>query len=161
MNDLSRVFADLPELSAVQIAALPHEQLQALDLSLNALMKWVKQAHDQMNAALEQRYGEPGRAALLASGRDFGVTHLDDGPLRVTYELPKRVTWDQSKLAALAEKIVTAGEDVKDYLDIELSVSESRYKSWQPALKVQFADARTVKAGKPSFRLALTAGGER
>jgi hypothetical protein len=46
------------------------------------------------------------------------------------------------------------GEAVESYLDIKLSVPESRYTNWPPALQQQFADARTVEAGKPSFHIS-------
>lgn len=155
MNDIVTITCGLPDLSVSQMTALPHERLQELDVLLNELQTQVKQARERLNAALDARYGEQGRAALLDSGRDFGVTHLADGGLRVTYELPKRVSWDQKRLADMAERIVAAGERVQDYMDVELSVPESRFSNWPPALKEQFAPARTVKAGKPSFRLAL------
>jgi hypothetical protein len=80
--------------------------------------------------------------------------HLSDGDLRVTFELPKRVSWDQKRLAEIAERIVAAGERVQDYMEADLSVSESRFNNWPPALKEQFAAARTVKPGKAAFRLA-------
>ena len=35
------------------------------------------------------------------------------------------------------------------------SVSESRYTNWPPALQQQFAVARAVDSGKPSFTLSL------
>ena len=44
---------------------------------------------------------------------------------------------------------------VEGYLDIKLSVSESRYTNWPPALQQQFAAARTVDSGKPSFTLSI------
>jgi hypothetical protein len=147
--------SDLPELSVSQIAGLPHQRLQELDVALNELTTWVKQTRERVNAALEQRYGEPGRAALVDSGRDFGVSHISDGPLRVTYELPKRVSWDQKRLAEIAERIIAAGERVQDYMDVDLSVSETRFNNWPPTLKEPFASARTVKPGKASFRLAF------
>lgn len=155
MHELELSLAQLPELSVGRMAALPPEQLQELDGLLSDLTTWVKQARERMTAALAQRYGEAGQAALRASGRDFGVAHLTDGPLRVTYDLPKRVSWDQPKLAALAEKIAASSEKVQGYLEVEYSVPESRYNHWPPALKAQFAEARTVKSGKASFRLAL------
>ena len=153
MSDLMIFPSDLPDLSVSQIAGLPHQRLQELDITLNELATWVKQSRERVNAALDQRYGEKGRAALLDSGRDFGVSHLSDGQLRVTYELPKRVSWDQKKLAEIAERIVASGERVQDYIDADLSVSETRFNSWPPALKEQFAAARTVKPGKASFRI--------
>ena len=71
-------------------------------------------------------------------------------------DLPKRISWDQEKLAAIARRIAAAGEKVEDYLDVEFSVPESRFNHWPQALREQFASARTVKPGKPTFRLALT-----
>ncbi|MBI3479266.1 MAG: hypothetical protein HY016_02760 [Nitrosomonadales bacterium] len=155
MNHLTIPTSSLPELSVSQIAALSQQELQEFDISLTLLSTWVKLSRDRLNTALEQRYGEQARAALLESGRDFGVTHLSDSDLCVTYELPKRVSWDQPQLTKIAERIAAAGEHIHDYMDIDLSVSESRFNSWPPALKEQFASARTVKPGKASYRLAL------
>lgn len=155
MSELMIRAADLPELSVERIAALPHEHLQSLDVALAELASWVKAARERMNAALEARYGEAAHKARLAAGKDFGVVHLEDGPLRVTHELRKVVSWDQPRLKEIARRIAEAGDRVEDYLDVELSVPESRYTNWPPALREQFAPARTVKPGKPSFRLAL------
>lgn len=155
MTHLTITPSTLPDLSVGQIAALSQQELQEFDISLAILASWVKVSRDRMNAALEQRYGEQARAGLLKSGRDFGVMHLSDGDLRVTYELPKRVSWDQSLLSKIAERIVATGDRVQDYMDADLSVSESRFNNWPPALKEQFAAARTVKPGKASYRLAF------
>lgn len=155
MSDLIISPADLPDLSVSQMAGLPHEGLQELDIALTELMTWVKQARERLNAALEQRFGEAARSALRDSGRDFGTAHITDGTLRITFEQPKRVSWDQQRLTDIAERIVASGERLRDYMDVELSVSESHFNNWPPALKEQFAPARTVKPGKPSYRLAL------
>lgn len=155
MSDLTIFHSSLPDLSVSQIAGLPHQQLQEFDVTLGELTTWVKQARERVNAVLDHRYGEQGRAALRESGRDCGVAHITDGPLKVTFDLPKRVSWNQDQLAAIAERIGAAGERVQDYMDVEFSVSESRFNNWPPALKEQFAPARTVKPGKASYRLAL------
>ncbi len=156
MNEIMTIAANLPEWSVSQIAALPCGPLHELDVLLNEMQTKIKQARERVNAALEQRYGEQGRASLMNSGRDFGVAHLSDGPLRVTYELPKRVSWDQKRLTEIAERIVAAGDRVQDYMDVDLSVSETRFNNWPPTLKEQFQAARTVKPGKAAFRLAFT-----
>lgn len=137
------------------ITQLPPEELQSLHINLQTAQRQVKQAIDLVNAALDQRYGEQAAATRRESGKDFGVCHLTDGPLRITVEQPKRVAWDQQKLTALAARIAAAGENVGDFVDIEYSISESRYTNWPSTLKEQFADARTVKPGKPSYRIAL------
>lgn len=159
MSDLMINTGSLPELSVSQLAALPQQQLQEFDLSLNLMATWIRQSRDRLNTALDQRYGEQARQSLQESGRDFGVTHIDDGALQVTYELPKRVSWDQQRLAEMAERIAAAGENVADFIDVEYSVSESRFKNWPATLRDQFEPARTVKPGKASFRLALVEGG--
>lgn len=155
MNDLDLNLSALPDLSVSRIAALPAERLQQLDVALAELANQVKQARERLSAGLQQRFGEKAHAALLASGRDFGVAHISSDGLRVTYELPKRASWNQTQLGAIAERIVAAGERVQDFMDVELSVPEARFNNWPPALKEQFAGARTVKPGKPTFRLAL------
>ena len=144
----------LAEMSVSQIAALPSAQLQVAHTNLLTLQSMVKTVLDRMHTALDQRYAVQAQAARLASGRDFGVCHLHDGDLRVTVDLPKKVTWDQAQLSATAMRIAAAGDKVADFIDVDYSVSESRFNNWPPALREQFAQARTVKPGKPTYRLA-------
>jgi hypothetical protein len=156
MSDLSLYPVELAEMSVNQLANLSPERLQEASFNLDELIAWAKKAKVKLDTALEQRFGEQARQSLLESGRDFGTAHFDAGPLRVTFDLPKRVSWDQKKLADIAERVVAAGERVQDYMDVELSVSESAFNNWPPALKDQFAPARTVKPGKPGYRLTIS-----
>lgn len=155
MNELTIFPADIAEMSVNQLAALSPVQKQELSRNLDAAIDWLKKARSKFDAALEQCYGEQARAARLEAGKDFGVIHLSDGPLRVTVDQPKRVSWDQAQLEAITQRIAAGGERPEDFLDLEYSVSESRFNNWPPALRAQFEAARTVKPGKPSFRLAL------
>jgi hypothetical protein len=127
MSDLTIFPADIAEMSVSQLAALPPEQKREIDKNLDAAIDWLKKARTKFDAALDQCYGE----------------------------LPKKVSWSQQQLAEIAGRIVASGEKVEGYLDIKLSVSESRFTNWPPALQQQFAAARTVDSGKPSFTLSL------
>ena len=155
MSDLTIYPAQLTEMSVAQLEALPADQLAEVLHNLEQLQDWTKQAKAKLDAALVRRFGELERAARADSGKDFGTVHFSEGPLRVTVDVPKRVSWDQAQLAAIARRIAAAGEKVEDYLDVEFSVSESRFNNWPAALRSQFEAARTVKPGKPSFRLSL------
>ncbi len=161
MNDsvISSVVLDhslpLVEMSVAQIAALPPVQLQEAHSNLLTLQSAIKAVLERFHAALDQRYADQVLADRQANGRDFGVCHLDDGPLRITVDVPKRVAWDQAQLTEIAQRIAASGDKVSDYIDIDYSVSESRFNAWPATLKESFAKARTVKPGKASYRLAL------
>lgn len=154
MNDISIFPADIAEMSVAQLAKLPAQQLHEVDTNLDQAIVWLKSARTKVDAALEQRFGVSGRAALHDIGRDFGTAHIQADGLHVKYELPKKVSWDQKKLKAIAERIAASGEAIESYLDVKFAVSESRYTNWPPALQQQFADARTVEAGKPAITLS-------
>jgi len=158
MENLTFLPADLEALPIGELAALPAEQLLEIETHLADLSAWTKKIQARLHAALDQRYGEQARDALLESGRDFGTTHLMDGALHIKFELPKKVTWDQKQLAAIAQRIVASGDKLEDYIDLKYAVSESRFTNWPEGLREQFASARTVAAGKPSFALTLDQG---
>ena len=42
-----------------------------------------------------------------------------------------------------------------EYVEISYRVSETKFNAWPETLKSAFAPARTLKTGKPGFRLAL------
>lgn len=149
---------DIAAMSISQLARLEPQQKHELKKNLLEATDFLKRQLAKLDAALEHVYSGKAKAALLESGRDFGTVHIADGPLHIKYDLPKKVTWDQKLLSEIAERVVTSGEQVKNYIDVKLSVSESRYTNWPPALQQQFAAARTVEAGKPSFTLSLDQG---
>ena len=99
----------LAEMSVSQLANLTHAQKCEVDVNLTQASTWLKQVRTKFDTALEQCYGDKARAALLESGRDFGTAHIADGHLEITLELPKRVSWDQKKLAEIADRIAAAG----------------------------------------------------
>ena len=159
MNDLSIFPADIAEMSAAQLAKLPAHQLYEVDTNLDQAIAWLKSARAKVDLALDQRFGTQGRETLRDTARDFGTAHFNVDGLHVKFELPKKVSWDQKKLKAIAERIVASGEVVEIYLDVKLAVPESRFNNWPPALQQQFVDARTVEAGKATFELSRDEGG--
>lgn len=75
--------------------------------------------------------------------------------MRITADLPKKVEWDQTRLAEITRRIAQSGDDPKQYVEISYRVSETKFNAWPETLKSAFEAARTVKSGKPSYRLAL------
>ncbi len=158
MTDLTFLpagFADqsLAELTVAQLAALSPQQKILLARQLEQAGDWLKQVKARFDAALEQAYADRIRTARADAGKDFGVVHVADGEVRLTVDVSKRVTWDQAQLATIAKRIDAAGESVEEFIDIAYSISESRFLNWPSTLRTQFEAARTVKPGKPTYRL--------
>lgn len=146
---------DLTTMPAAELAATAADQLALLQEDVERALATAKTAKERLDDALALKYGERAQAARRAEGKDTGVTRLEDGQVLVIAELPKRVDWDQPMLAALAERIRGSGEDPAEYLDITMKVPERKYAAWPETIRSAFAPARTVKTGKPTFRLEL------
>lgn len=146
-------FDDLEGLAFGDIAALPPELL--LDLQTTALAETarVKRLRDRLEAGIAQRYEAAATAERAAQGKTSGTVRVEDESVVIVADLPKKVTWDQDRLAAMAERIRAAGDDPTEYLEIAYRVSERRYGAWPAAMREGFADARSETTGKPVFRL--------
>lgn len=158
MKELTLYPADLAGMTIAQLVMLSITDFVVAERNVDEAVTYLKQLRAKLDAAKLQRFGEQARAALRESGRDFGTAHVNDGALHVRYELPKKVTWNQAILKEMAERIAASGEKVEDYIDVKLSVSDSRYSNWPTTLREQFAAARTVEEGKPSITLTLDGG---
>jgi len=110
---------------------------------------------DWLDGAIALKYVDEAQDARRAEGKDTGTVRLQDGPVTVVAELPKRVDWDQAMLVGLVERIRADGAGPADYVDIALSVPERKYTAWPKDIRQEFEPARTVRTGKPKFRLLL------
>ena len=108
-----------------------------------------------IDRALDLKYAERARQLRITAGKDTGVVHFDDGAVRITADLPKKIDWDQKQLAAIHERIAASGDNPAEFIETIFHVSETKFNAWNQSLKDAFILARTVKTGKPDFRLAL------
>jgi hypothetical protein len=138
-----------------ELAALPSESLFQLKNDAADLLSVAKSIAEQIDRALELKYAHRALALRTEAGKDTGIVHFNDGAVRITADLPKKIEWDQIKLAAVVARIAAAGDNPTQYVDISYRVSETKYGAWPEVLREQFVAARTLKTGKPGFRLAL------
>lgn len=137
----------LINLPAGEIAQLPVELLAALQREIDAAAKQMKAVTARFSTALEVRYAARAAEARHLLAKDTGTVRLVDGDFTVVADLPKRVEWDQAKLAAMVERIRAAGEDPAEYVEISFKVPERAYAAWPEAIRQGFEPARTVKTG--------------
>jgi hypothetical protein len=140
---------------AGDLAALQSDALFQLKNDAADLLSAAKAIVEHIDRALDLKYADRAHAMRLAAGKDTGVVHFDDGRVRITADLPKRIEWDQQRLAEVVRRIANGGEDPTEYVEISYRVSETKFNAWPESLKSAFASARTLKTGKPGFRLAL------
>jgi hypothetical protein len=144
---------DLDRLAIGDIAALPPEMLLTLQEAALAETARVKRLRDRLEAGIGQRYGADSEAERAAQGKTSGTVRIEDAGVVVIADLPKKVTWDQDRLAAMAARIAESGDDPTEYLEIAYRVPERRFTAWPEAMREGFASARSESTGKPVFRL--------
>jgi hypothetical protein len=138
---------DLIDLSPQEIAALPVELLAILQSEIDARLKQDKVIKTRFDGALILRYTDRATEERQVAGKDTGTVRLEDGDFIVVVDLPKRISWDQSKLASMADRIRAAGDDPAEYVDVTFKVAERKYTAWPEAIRKGFEPARTVKPG--------------
>ena len=149
---------DLPGLSPREIAALPVEMLAILQREVTEHLERSKAAKARLDGALAHRYAERAAAIRRGAGKDTGTVRFDDGDFTVVADLPKRVDWDQDRLAAMVARIRAAGDDPAEYVDTAFKVSERKFAAWPEAIRQGFEAARTVRPGALKIGLVAQEG---
>lgn len=150
--------ADIPHMPVGQIAALPADQLAMLKDAADQQLAQAKSLAEWLDGAISLKYADRAQTTRHGAGKDTGTIRFEDGGVTVIAELPKRIDWDQAKLAQIAENIASAGEDPAEFIDTKLSVSERKFGALPESWRKGFEPARTVRTGKPKFRFVLNGG---
>lgn len=146
---------DIRTMPIGEIAALPAAVLALLQEDAEEAAKGARHLADWLNGAIALRYGERAATARRAEGKNTGAVRFDDDEVTVVSELANKVDWDQDELTTLVAAIRAEDGDPTEYVDTVFRVSERKYAAWPRHIRTAFERARTVKTGKPSFRLAL------
>ena len=150
---------DLPDLALQDIAQLPVELLAILQRDVDERIKRDKAAKARLDGALTVRYATRAAEERQLLAKDTGTVRFDDGDFTVVADLPKRVDWDQDRLAAMVARIRDAGDDPAEYVDLAYKVPERKYAAWPDAIRKGFEPARTVRTGTLKVEL-LSQGGD-
>ncbi|ABK43807.1 conserved hypothetical protein [Magnetococcus marinus MC-1] len=148
LEDLRQMaMGDVAALNAPTLARLQHEAAESMNRA-----KLVKELLD---GVLSRKYADKAALMRTEAGKDFGTVRFSDGDVQVVADLPKCPHWDQKRLSDLFDRIRKAGEDPNEYMDVDYKVPETKFKAWPSQIRSAFEGARTVKAGKPTFKLSL------
>ncbi len=147
--------ADVRHMPIGDIIALPAEHLALLQAEARDSLESMKRQVDWIEAAIAFRYEQRAVAARAAAGKDTGTVRFNDGMVEITSDLPKKVEWDQRRLAALIDRIRAGGEDPAEYVETSFKVPERAYAAWPERIRAAFEPARTVRTGRPTFKLSI------
>ena len=149
---------ELINLPAGEIALLPVDLLAILQREVDKRLALTKAAKARLDGALTARYATRAAEERQAAGKDTGTIRFDDGDFTIVADLPKRVDWDQDRLAAMVERIRAAGDDPAQYVDIAFKVPERKYAAWPDAIRAGFEPARTVRPGTLKIEIVPQGG---
>jgi hypothetical protein len=147
---------EMLNLAVTDLALMPAALLAAVQAEIETASDRMKAVTERFALALEVRYAARAADCRQDAGKDTGTIRFEDGDVTVIADLAKRIDWDQTKLAQIAENIALAGDDPTEFIETKLSVSERKYGALPESWRKGFEPARTVRTGKPKFRLQMS-----
>jgi hypothetical protein len=157
---------DITALGTLQIhelAELPIGVLADLQEEVDNALALARRRRAVLDYALDHKYGSDAQKMQLSQGKDSGIIRIDDGEFVVAADAKKSVIWNQDGLRDLAELIRQSGGNPDEFIVTEekLTVRENAYKNWPSDIQKAFEQYRTVKVGKPTYRIHIKAGSDR
>lgn len=123
------------------------DRISAIDAEIQNLKSEKGRLESEIMAGIS------GQISSQLSDKDYGcgTANIDLGSYKIKAVVSKKVTWDQSRLAALAERIRASGENPLEYMKLEYDVPESKFKAWPSNIQSEFVAARTVTPSAPKL----------
>lgn len=146
----------LEEVGQIYLAELETQPLAELDRLIRRVAsaeETARQYRQLLQAVLHHRFSERAQKLRQEAGKTTGTVRFEDDGFTVVADLPKRPEYDQKKLKDAVEALRKWGENPEDYVSVEIKVSETKYGAWPPAVRKLFEPARTLKTGKPLYKL--------
>ncbi|MBF0185355.1 MAG: hypothetical protein HQM06_13365 [Magnetococcales bacterium] len=144
----------LQQMTVGDVAALPIADLIRLQQEVVTITTRMKAINDLLNGAFARRFGDLANNLRSEAGKTTGIVHFQDGLFEITADMPKKVEWDQGKLAGIVQTIREAGDDPAQYVETTLEVSERKYTAWPDNIRRVFEPARTLKPGRQTFKIS-------
>lgn len=144
-----------------QACALPVDQIAALLEDVTDLKADAKRLDDLLHMTMLHRFGPEADALRKEQGKDTGTVTVLSGDFAIKCDLPKKIEWDDDALADAEAKLRDMGENPTEYIVVKRAVKESAYNGWPSSLRSMFEPARTVSAGKPTFKVERARPGRR
>jgi hypothetical protein len=153
MNPQTDVLDEIGQLYMTELDNLPLQELDRLIKQVTATKDAAALYLSTLQSTLHGRLGGHAQKLRQEAGKSTGTVRFEVDGFLVVADLPKRPEYDQHKLKEAVEALRKWGEDPDNYVGIEIKVSEAKYTAWPPGIRQLFEPARTLKTGKPVYKL--------
>jgi hypothetical protein len=146
----------LEEIGQIYLADLETQPLAELDRMLRLVASAEETARNYrqlLQSVMHHRFHDRAQSLRTDAGKATGSVRFEQDGFTVIADLPKRLEYDQRKLREAVQSLQKWGEDPENYVSLEIKVSEAKYSAWPPAVRQLFEPARTLKTGKPTYKL--------
>jgi hypothetical protein len=149
--------AQFDKMADKSIQSLSVSDLEVLLDELAAINKLSKKRSARLSAEMSRRFADEAKRLRASKGTDTGSVRIASDGKTIVADLPKKVTWDQAKMAkavAVIQSWGTPGNPINlaEYVDTEYTIPERRFTNWPSDITRIFADARTVSTGTQTFK---------
>lgn len=127
---------------------------------LSSAKSEIKSAEDAIGKELARRYASRAKQLRAADDKDFGQVTIRDNGFVIRADLPKKIEYDQSKLQEAVHAVESWNQDPREFVSLEIKVSEAKYNAWPTSIRSVFEPARTVKAGRETFKIEVDKEGQ-
>lgn len=128
------------------MAQLSAERKQA-ELVLNT----AKERLAEVNTEIAERLADVVKMQRQGNNKPDGSVSFTHGGVRIKATRTPRVSWDQNVMRDGVKQLQDMGEDVNEYVDTKLSITERRWKAWPEGVRKIFDGAREVKLSDEKF----------
>lgn len=149
----------LGQLTATDLAALPLADLHAYHQAVCEAEETCRLYKLALHGEHDRRLSPHAHALRQQASKTTGTVRFESDGYVIVADLPKRVEYDQVKLKEAVEALRKWGENPEDYVGVEIKVAEAKYTAWPPAVRQLFEPARTLKTGKPTYKLEVIHAG--
>ncbi len=154
------ILEEIGRLSMAKLDALPIGEIDALIKRIGEVRDTARQYELTLHTTLNNRFSRRAQQLRQDAGKDTGIVRFEEDGYVVIADLPKKPEYDQRKLKEAVEALRKWGENPEHYVAIEIKVSETKYTAWPPGIRNLFEPARTLKTGKPTYKLERIKSGE-
>lgn len=128
-------------------------ELASLEEDIDNQMRVLRDRKRILQDAKARRYSEAHDRMRTESGKPFGVITWHDGGCIVKAVKTAVVDWDQTELMAILKEMVENGHDPREWIDVKLAVTATRWNSWDNMTRAEFKHARIERPAKVAYQL--------